>query len=111
MEYPKCNINNTFNIDNTITNEKIKEYLMKTEDAIIIIKKGLPPERSLLYDVALDFLSMIECYFNDAKVFIEKGDYINGFASLNYAYGWIDAGARLGIFDVGGDDVRFTLAK
>jgi len=111
MEYPKCNINNTFNIDNTITNEKIKEYLMKTEDAIIIIKKGLPPERSLLYDVAMDFLSMIECYFNDARAFIEKGDYINGFASLNYAYGWIDAGVRLGIFDVGGDDVRFTLAK
>ena len=54
---------------------------------------------------------MIECYFNDAKTFIEKGDYVNAFASLNYAYGWIDAGARLGIFNVGDDDIRFTLAK
>ena len=111
MEHLKCNRNSVHNIDNIITNEKIKEYLMKTEDAIIIIKKGMPPERSLLYDIALDFLSMIECYFNDAKVFIEKGSYIDGFASLNYAYGWIDAGVRLGIFDVGEDDVRFTLAK
>ncbi|HID47254.1 MAG TPA: DUF357 domain-containing protein, partial [Methanococcaceae archaeon] len=42
---------------------------------------------------------------------IENGDYINGFASLNYAYGWIDAGVRLGIFDVGDDDVNFTLAR
>jgi len=98
-------------IQDRITREKVEEYLRKTEEAIEIIKRGLPPRRSLLYDVALDFLSMIECYFKDAKVFIEKGDYINGFASLNYAYGWIDAGVRLGIFDVGDDDVKFTLAR
>ncbi len=96
---------------NTITDEKILNYLNRTEEAINIIKKGMPPKRSLLHDVAEDFLCMIECYFNDAKAFIEKGDYVNGFASLNYAYGWIDAGVRLGIFDVGDDDVRFTLAK
>jgi hypothetical protein len=99
------------NICNTITDEKILNYLSRTEEAINIIKKGLPPKRSLLYDVAEDFLCMIECYFNDAKTFIEQGDYVNGFASLNYAYGWIDAGARLGIFDVEDDDIRFTLAK
>lgn len=104
-------IMNDDNIYNTITNEKILNYLNRTEEAINIIKKGLPPKRSLLYDVAEDFLCMIECYFNDAKTFIEKGDYVNGFASLNYAYGWIDAGARLGIFNVGNDDIRFTLAK
>ncbi|HIP84482.1 MAG TPA: DUF357 domain-containing protein [Methanothermococcus okinawensis] len=98
-------------IQDRISREKIEEYLRKTEEAIDVIKKGLPPKRSLLYSVALDFLSMIECYYKDAKVFIEKGDYINGFASLNYAYGWIDAGVRLGIFDVGDDDVNFTLAR
>ena len=74
------------NIQDRITKEKIEEYLRKTEEAIDIIKKGLPPKRSLLYDVALDFLSMIECYFKDAKVFIEKGDYINGFSSHHLFY-------------------------
>lgn len=98
-------------IENVITDEKIENYLSRTEEAIKIIKKGLPSERSLLFDVSSDFLVMIDCYFNDAKTFIDKGDYINAFASLNYAYGWIDAGARLGIFNVGDDDVRFTLAK
>ncbi|MDK2789675.1 MAG: uncharacterized protein PWP15_182 [Methanothermococcus sp.] len=99
------------NIKNIITDEKITNYFERTEEAIEIIKKGVPPKRSLLYDVALDYLCMIECYFKDAKAFIEEGDYVNAFASLNYAYGWIDAGARLGIFNVGDDDVRFTLAK
>jgi hypothetical protein len=99
------------NIKNIITDEKLNNYLKRTEEAIQIIKKGLPPKRSLLYDVAEDFLLMIESYYKDAKAFIEVGDYVNAFASLNYAYGWIDAGARLGIFDVGDDDVRFTLAK
>ena len=94
-----------------ITEEKLENYFKRTEEAIKIIKNGLPPKRSLLYDVAKDFLLMIESYFEDAKAFKESGDYVNSFASLNYAYGWIDAGVRLGIFDVGDDDVRFTLAK
>ncbi|MCS3900535.1 DUF357 domain-containing protein [Methanococcus voltae] len=94
-----------------LTYAKIENYYDRTEEAISIIKKGLPSEKSLLHDIAIDFMTMIECYFSDAKTFIQKGDYINAFASLNYAYGWIDAGARLGIFNVGDDDVRFTLAK
>ncbi len=98
-------------VQNIITNEKIGNYLKRTEEAIEIIKKGLPPKRSLLYDVALDYLQIIECYYNDSKVFIKNGDYVNGFAALNYAYGWIDAGTRLGLFDVGDDDVRFVLGK
>ena len=41
----------------------------------------------------------------------EKGDLVNAFASVNYAHGWLDAGARLGLFDVGLDDKLFTLAE
>ncbi|ENN96493.1 hypothetical protein J422_01700 [Methanocaldococcus villosus KIN24-T80] len=94
-----------------ITDEKLEKYFKMTEEAIKIIKNGMPPKRSLLYDVAKDFLLMIESYYKDAKSFKEKGDYVNAFASLNYAYGWIDAGVRLGLFNVGDDDKRFTLAK
>ena len=98
-------------LNKEITEEKLNYYFKRTEEAIKIIKKGMPPKRSLLYDVAKDFLLMIESYFEDAKAFKERGDYATAFASLNYAYGWIDAGVRLGLFDVGDDDVRFTLAK
>ncbi len=98
-------------LQNIITEDKINNYLKRTDEAITIIKKGLPSKRSLLYNIAEDYLTMILCYYEDAKIFKEKGDYVNSFASLNYAYGWIDAGARLGIFNVGDDDIRFTLAN
>ncbi len=94
-----------------ISEEKLNKYLKMTEEAIKIIKKGLPPKRSILYLVAEDFLLMIESYYKDALSFKEKGDYVNAFAALNYAYGWIDAGVRLGLFNVGDDDKRFTLYK
>jgi len=43
------------------------------------------------------------------KWLVKKGDVVNAFACLNYAHGWLDAGARLGLFDVDGDNVLFTV--
>ena len=45
-------------------------------------------------------LDMVERYVSDARHFEEKGDFVNAFAALAYAHGWLDAGARIGIFDV-----------
>ena len=56
-----------------------------------------------------DFLDMAKRYYSDAKHFQEKGDVVLAFAALNYAHGWLDAGARLGLFDVDGDNVLFTV--
>jgi len=69
------------------------------------------PERSHHRKLAEDFLSMAKAYFDDAGHFREKGDFINSFACVNYAHGWLDAGARLGLFDVGLDDQLFTLSE
>jgi hypothetical protein len=52
---------------------------------------------------------MAKAYFEDAKDFSHKGDLVNAFACINYAHGWLDSGARIGLFDVGGDDRLFTL--
>ena len=52
---------------------------------------------------------MAKRYFEDAKHFKEKGDIVTAFAALNYAHGWLDAGARLGLFDVDGDSELFTV--
>ena len=43
---------------------------------------------------------MAQRYFSDAKHFKEKGDLVTAFAAVNYAHAWLDAGARLGVFDV-----------
>ena len=58
---------------------------------------------------AEDFLDMATRYYEDAKHFAKKGDIVTAFAALNYAHGWLDAGARIGLFDVGHDNELFTV--
>ncbi len=93
-----------------VTDAKIATYLDTTRRALDKLSP-VPPDPSHLHDVAKDFLHMATSYFSDAKHFAEKGDHVNAFACVNYAHGWLDAGARLGLWDVQGDDVLFTLSK
>ncbi len=91
-----------------ITDEKIKKYFDVTGRAI----KKVKLVKSLEVDfeaVGKDFLDMAQRYFEDAKHFYEKGDVVTAFAALNYAHGWLDAGARLGVFDVDGDNELFVV--
>lgn len=69
------------------------------------------PERSHLHSVAVDFRSMAEAYYRDAQHFRQKGDRARALGAVYYAHAWLDAGARLGAFDVGGDADLFTLAR
>jgi len=91
-----------------VTDEHLKNYLEKTEKALSILKIH-PPKRSIHRKTADDFYTMAKAYFDDAGHFYEQGDLVNAFACVNYSHGWIDAGARLGLFDVGEDDQLFTL--
>lgn len=93
-----------------ITDEKIRKYLDVTDRAFAKLRV-VPPERSHLRRVADDFLHMARSYRADAGHFHTRGDHVNAFACVNYAHGWLDAGARLGLWDVGVDDVLFTLAE
>lgn len=93
-----------------ITSDKLSKYFDVTGRAlkkVKIIKKT--PHELNWEKAAEDFLNMAKCYYDDAKHFEKKGDIVNAFACLNYAHGWLDAGARLGLFDVDGDDVLFTV--
>jgi hypothetical protein len=93
---------------NTISDEKIDRYLSITKTALDKLRVAAP-ERSFGRKMADDFLNMAVSYYNDAEHFRKKGDLVNAFASVNYAHGWIDCGARIGLFDVGCDDRLFTL--
>lgn len=88
--------------------ERVRRYVEIEEKALSKIKV-IAPVDSYLEGLARDSLNMIKSYFEDAKHFLEKGDLLNAFAALNYSYGWIDSGARLGIFDTEGDHTLFTL--
>lgn len=91
-----------------ITEDKLKKYFSVTKEAIDKVKISAPKSTSL-FSSATDFLDMASRYFFDAKHFYSKDDYVNAFAALNYAHGWLDAGARLGLFDVGHDSRLFTV--
>ena len=95
-------------MNDTITEAKIDRYLDITKRALDKLKV-ITPERSFSKRMADDFLNMANSYYNDAKHFRENGDFVTAFAAVNYAHGWIDCGARIGLWDVGQDDQLFTL--
>ena len=90
-----------------ITDKKLEKYFDVTGKALAkvkIVEKGKIDFKK----AAEDFLDMSKRYYSDAKHFRDKGDIVTAFAALNYAHGWLDAGARLGIFDVH-DSKLFTV--
>ena len=93
-----------------ISPQHLEKYLKITERALSALKIA-PPARSHHHKLANDFLDMAKAYAGDARHFRDKGDFVNALSCINYAHGWLDAGARLGLFDVGGDDQLFTLAE
>ncbi len=93
-----------------VTRAHIDRYLALTERALKVLKIA-PPPRSHHRRLATDFLEMAQAYAGDARHFRENGDFVNALSCVNYAHGWLDAGARLGLFDVGLDDQLFTLAE
>lgn len=91
-----------------VTDERMEKYLAITARALAKIVVAAP-EKSYNRRLADSFLEMANCYYSDAKHFKECGDYVTAFAAVNYAHAWLDCGARIGLFDVDGDDVLFTL--
>lgn len=82
----------------TITSEKLEHYFSITNQALEKARQNLDSSRPAQ---AADFLDMAQRYFDDAHYFLEKKeDAVLAFAALNYAHGWLDAGARIGLFKV-----------
>lgn len=88
-------------MEDTITKEKLDKYFKITKEAFEKANKTPASKKADGFqDAREDFLDMISRYISDASHFESKKDYVNAFAALNYAHGWLDAGARLGLWDV-----------
>ena len=88
-----------------ISQQKINKYFSLTNTALKITKKAVVKGKE---KKAKEIFEMVENYLSDSMHFRKKEDLVNSFAAINYAHGWIDAGVRLGIFDVK-DDKLFTV--
>jgi len=92
-------------MEDKISREKLKKYFNLTESALKEVKKNIIKERE---SDAKEIIEMVENYVSDAHHFEDKKDFVNAFAALNYAHGWLDSGVRLKVFDVH-DDKLFTV--
>jgi uncharacterized protein len=92
-------------MEDKITKEKLEKYFGLTSSALEEAKKNIISGKK---DYAKEIIEMVSNYLSDAKHFERKGDFVNAFAALNYAHGWLDSGVRLDIFDVK-DDKLFTI--
>ena len=88
-----------------ITKEKLEKYFRLTSAALKEVKKNIIKEKK---NYAKEIIEMVENYLSDAQYFQKRGDFVNAFAALNYAHGWLDSGTRLDIFDVK-DNKLFTI--
>jgi len=89
-------------------NDKLERYEKLTGKALetVSIKNNLTiKERK----VAEDFMSMARNYYSDAKFFRQNGELETALAAFSYAYAWLDAGVRAGLFDGKDNDRLFTL--
>jgi hypothetical protein len=78
-----------------ITKIKLEKYFSITKKALSVAKKHTNKKKKKEAEIILD---MTKRYYDDALWFEKKKDYVNAFAALNYAHGWLDTGSKLGIF-------------
>jgi hypothetical protein len=83
---------------NTLTNERLEREFKVTEKALNEIGIKVSKEDKL-YKNALYFLDTAKRYYEDAKYFKKKDDKASAFGALNYAFGWLDAGKNIGLFN------------
>jgi len=96
---------NKTKMDKEITKEKLEKYFNLTETALKEVRKNIIKGKE---NYAKEIIEMVKNYLSDARYFEKKGDYVNCFAALNYAHGWLDSGVRLDVFDVK-DNKLFTI--
>ncbi len=78
-----------------VSKEKIEKYRNLTKEALKIAKNSFIKNKE---KEAKEIINMVSNYLSDSEYFEKNKDFVSAFAALNYAHGWLDSGARLGIF-------------
>jgi len=68
-----------------------------------------PPAGTPMADAADDCEEMAQSYLEDGRHFRNEDDLVNALASFSYGHAWLDAGARIGLFDVPTEGHLFTV--
>lgn len=87
--------------------EKTDRYGEMLADALDAADPAVPPGTPL-GEAAAEVLEMAESYLDDGRHFRANDDPVNALASYSYGYGWLDAGVRMGLFEVPAETDLFT---
>ena len=79
--------------------EKTDRYCRLLAEALNAAEVA-PPTDTPMEAGAKECREMAAAYLADAEHFSENGDLVNALAAASYGHGWLDAGARLGLFEI-----------
>jgi hypothetical protein len=87
--------------------EKTDRYGEMLADALDAAAPVSPPGTPL-GEAAAEVYEMAESYLDDGRHFRANDDPVNALASYSYGYGWLDAGVRIGLFEIPAETELFT---
>ena len=85
--------------------ERYQRLLAEALDAAEIA----PPADTPMAEAARECEEMASSYLSDGRHFADEDDLVNALASFSYGHAWLDAGARIGLFDVPSEGHLFTV--
>lgn len=88
--------------------EKTDRYERLLSEAIAAAEP-VPPDGTPLAEAAAEYFEMAESYLTDGRHFRSDGDPVNALAAFSYGHAWLDAGARIGLFEVPTEGHLFTV--
>ncbi|MBP2250676.1 hypothetical protein J2754_000985 [Halarchaeum solikamskense] len=87
--------------------EKTDRYEALLAEALAAAEP-VAPEGTPLADATDQYEEMARSYLEDGRHFREHDDPVNALAAFSYGHAWLDAGARIGLFDVPTEGHLFT---
>jgi hypothetical protein len=88
--------------------EKTDRYEDLLAQALDAAELAAPPD-SPLGEAAAECEEMARSYLEDGRHFRADDDPVNALAAFSYGHAWLDAGARIGLFDVPEEGHLFTV--
>jgi hypothetical protein len=88
--------------------EKTDRYERLLTEALAAADPVAPGDTPLAA-AAAEYEEMARSYLEDGRHFRDDGDPVNALAAFSYGHAWLDAGARLGLFDVPDEGHLFTV--
>lgn len=88
--------------------EKTNRYERLLSEALAAVEISAPTDTPM-GEAAVDCREMARSYLEDGRHFKDEDDFVNALASFSYGHAWLDAGARIGVFDVPREGHLFTM--